>query len=152
MTAATLPYQDRFWHGLRINPSFDEVLESTKKKIQYQLPDRSAKWFATLEYRSYMIDMARRYFETEHLKLDYDQSDSRLPRAAATVTPAVEGKGAEWDRTRGASDAANENDFIQQSFAELEAAARREAAHQRRYQLYWAQIRWRKKKNEEYMA
>ena len=135
MTAATLPYQDHFWKGLRINPSFDEVLESTKKKIKYQLPDRSAKWFATSVYRSYMIDMARRYNETEHLKLDYDQSDSRLPRAAAMVTPAVEGEDTEWDRMRGTSDAADEHDFIKQSFAELEAAARREAAHQRRYQL-----------------
>jgi len=135
MTAATLPYQDHFWKGLRINPSFDEVLESTKKKIKYQLPDRSAKWFATSVYRSYMIDMAKRYNETEHLKLDYDQSESRLPRAAAMVTPAVEGEDTEWARMREASDAADENDFIEQSFAELEAAARREAAHQRRYQL-----------------
>ena len=135
MTAATLPYQDHFWKGLRINPSFDEVLESTKKKIKYQLPDRSAKWFATSVYRSYMIDMARRYNDTEHLKLDYDQSDSRLPRAAAMVTPAVEGEDPAWDRMRGASDAADEHDFIQQSFDELEAAARREAAHQRRYRL-----------------
>ena len=135
MTAATLPYQDHFWHGLRINPSFDEVLESTKKKIKYQLPDRSAKWFATSVYRSFMVDMARRYHDTEHLKLDYDQSDARLPRAAAMVAPAVEGEDPAWDRMRGTSDAADEHDFIQESFAELEAAARREASYQRRHQL-----------------
>ena len=92
MTAATLPYQDQFWHGLRINPSFDEVLESTKKKIRYQLPDRSAKWFATSVYRSFMVDMARRFHDTEHLKLDYNQTESRLPQAAAMVTTAVEGE------------------------------------------------------------
>jgi hypothetical protein len=38
MTAATLPYQDHFWKGLRINPSFDEVLESTKKKSGMNFP------------------------------------------------------------------------------------------------------------------
>ena len=135
MTAATLPYQDQFWHGLRINPSFDEVLESTKKKIKYQLPDRSAKWFATSVYRSFMVDTARRYHDAEHLKLDYDQSGSRLPKAAAMVAPAVEGEDPAWNRMRGTSDAADERDFIEQGFAELEAEARREAAHQRRYQL-----------------
>lgn len=135
MTAATLSYQDRFWHGLRINPSFDEVLESTKKKIRYELPDRSSKWFATSVYRSFMIDMARRYNDTEHLKLDYDQSDSRLPRAAAMVTPAVEGGDPTWDRMRGTSDAAEEHDFIEHGFAELEAERRRQAEQQRRYLL-----------------
>ena len=135
MTAATLPYQDHFWKGLRINPSFDEVLESTKKKIKYQLPDRSAKWFATSVYRSFMIDMARRYNDTEHLKLDYDQSESRLPRAAAMVTPAVEGGDPTWDRMRGTSDAADEHDFIEQGFAQLQANERREAEQQRRHRL-----------------
>jgi len=135
MTAATLPYQDQFWHGLRINPSFDEVLESTKKKIKYQLPDRSAKWFATSVYRSFMVDMARRFHDTEHLKLDYNQTESRLPQAAAMVTTAVEGEDPAWNRTRGASDAADEHDFIAESFSQLEAEARREATQQRRYQL-----------------
>jgi hypothetical protein len=82
-----------------------------------------------------MIDMARRSNDTEHLKLDYDQSDSRLPRAAAMVTPAVEGGDPTWDRMRGTSDAADEHDFIEQGFAQLEAEARREASQQRRYQL-----------------
>jgi hypothetical protein len=52
MTAATLPYKDHFWHGLRVNPSFDEVLQTVGKKIKYQVPDRSAKWFATSVYRT----------------------------------------------------------------------------------------------------
>ena len=73
--------------------------------------------------------------DSERLKLDYDQSDSRLPRAAAMVAPAVEGEDPAWNRMRGTSDAADEHDFIEQGFAELEAEARREAAHQRRYQL-----------------
>jgi hypothetical protein len=134
MTAATLPYQDKFWHGLRINPSFDEVLESTKKKIKYQLPDRSAKWFVTSVYLSFM-SAARRYHDTEHLKLDYNQTESRLPQAAAMVTPAVEGGDPAWDRMRGTSDAADEHDFIERGFAELEAERRRQAEQQRRYLL-----------------
>ena len=134
-TAATLPYKDQFWHGLRVNPSFDEVLESTKKPIKYQLPDRSAKWFATSVYRSFMIDMARRYNDHEHMKLDYDQSESRLPQAAAMVAPAAEGQDQSWQRVREASQAADEHDFIEQGFRDLEAEARQEAARQRRQQL-----------------
>ena len=135
MAAATLPYQDHFWHGLRINPSFDEVLQTVGKKIKYQIPDRSAKWFATSVYRSFMIDTARKFNEYEHLKLDYDQSDSRLPSAAAMVTPAAEGQDPAWERMRVASQDAEDHDFIEQGFAELEAEARREAERQRRHQL-----------------
>ena len=135
MTTATLSYKDQFAWGLRINPSYDELLQSTQKKIKYHLPDRSAKWFANSVYRSFMVDAARKYHDYEHLQLDYDQSEARLPRAVAMVQPAAEGQDPEWERMRQATQQAEDHDFIEQGFATMEAERRREAAQMRRQQL-----------------
>ena len=135
MTTATLSYKDQFAWGLRINPSYDELLQSTQKKIKYNLPDRSAKWFANSVYRSFMVDAARKYHDYEHLQLDYDQSEARLPRAVAMVQPAAEGQDPEWERMRQATQQAEDHDFIEQGFATMEAERRREAAQMRRAQL-----------------
>lgn len=82
-----------------------------------------------------MVDAARKYHDYEHLQLDYDQSEARLPRAVAMVQPAAEGQDPEWERMRQATQQAEDHDFIEQGFATMEAERRREAAQMRRAQL-----------------
>ena len=85
---ATLSQTDKFYHGLRILPSYDELLQGSKKPLHIPVPDRSSKWFGLSNYRSLMLDAAKKYNDYEHLALDYDGSGAHLPQRAAMVAPA----------------------------------------------------------------
>ena len=62
----TLSYQDkRGYYGLIVQPTFDEMLHSLKKKVRIQQPDRSAKWYATGIYRAFLLDQAKRFNDAE---------------------------------------------------------------------------------------
>ena len=48
---ASLSYQDKYaWYGLRENPSFDQMLRSTRKPVRIPIPSREAKWYALSPY------------------------------------------------------------------------------------------------------
>ena len=41
----TLSYTDKFgWYGLRVNPTYDELLDTVRKPVRIPIPSREAKW------------------------------------------------------------------------------------------------------------
>lgn len=135
MAAATLSYKDQYAWGLKVQPSFDQLVKSTKKPLRVPRPDRSAKWFALSNYRSFMLDAARKAQDYEHLQLDYDQSGAQLPRNVAMQHPAPEGDDPAWDRMRQATQDAEEHDDYERAFDIMDAERRQEAARIRAAQL-----------------
>ena len=80
---AQLSYQDnKGYYGLLVEPSYEQMLRSLKKEIRIPQPDRSAKWYATGIYRSFLLEQAKRFNDAQRKDLDYDQSGAHLPAAA----------------------------------------------------------------------
>ena len=97
-----LSYQDKTgYYGLRIEPTFDQMLGSLKRKVRIPQPDRSAKWYATGPYRAFLLDQAKRFNDAERQDLEYDASGAQMPRAVGKGSqPSGAGKDATWDRHR----------------------------------------------------
>jgi hypothetical protein len=80
---AQLSYQDRFgYYGLRVNPSYDQMLRSLKKEVRIPQPDRSAKWYATGPFRAFLLEQAKRFGDAQRKDLEYDATGAQLPAAA----------------------------------------------------------------------
>jgi len=95
MTAKTAPLSftsETGYYGLRVNPTFDEVLRTIRKPLGIPVPDRSAKWYANSPYRSLLLDAEEKYNSYEHAALDYNNSGAELPRRASMVRPSFAGE------------------------------------------------------------
>ena len=80
---AQLSYTDtKSYYGLRVNPSYEQMLKSLEKKIRTPQPDRSAKWYATGIYRAFLLEQSKRYNDHQMRDLEYDSSGAQLPAAA----------------------------------------------------------------------
>ena len=82
MTAELSYHDKKGYYGLRVNPSYDEMLHSLKKKVWIPQPDRSAKWYATGPYRAFLLDQAKRFNDAQRKDLEYDNTGAHLPAAA----------------------------------------------------------------------
>lgn len=83
MTSLYTSYTDKTgYYGLRVHPSYDEMLHSLKKSIRVPQPDRSAKWYATGIYRAFLLEQAKRYNDNQRKDLEYDATGAQLPAAA----------------------------------------------------------------------
>ena len=71
------------YYGLRVNPTFDQVLGTIRNPLRIPIPNRSAKWYALSPYRALILDAEAKYNDYEHARLDYRTSGSELPEAAA---------------------------------------------------------------------
>ena len=83
---APLDLREKFTWGLRVKPTFEQVIQASKKRVKLPPLDRSAKWYGMSNYRAFILDQSKKYNDYEHLKLDYDQSGARLPARAAAVS------------------------------------------------------------------
>ena len=89
---APLSFTSQFgYYGLRVNPTFDQVVGTIRKPLRIPLPERKAKWYALSSYRSLLLDQGHKYSFAEHASLDYQQSGAELPEAAARVRPSEAG-------------------------------------------------------------
>ena len=80
---ATLSYTDtKGYYGLRVHPTYEEMLHSLKKKVRIPQPDRSAKWYALGPYRAFLLEQAKRFNDAQRQDLEYDATDAQLPAAA----------------------------------------------------------------------
>ena len=79
------------YYGLRVNPSFDQVVGTIRKPLRIPVPDRAAKWYALSAYRSFILDAEQKYNSVESAKIDYRQSGAELPESAAQVRPSEAG-------------------------------------------------------------
>jgi hypothetical protein len=82
MTAELSYHDKKGYYGLRVNPSYEEMLHSLKKKVWIPQPDRSAKWYATGPYRAFLLDQAKRFNDAQRKDLEYNDTGAHLPAAA----------------------------------------------------------------------
>ena len=81
---APLSYTSQFgYYGLRVNPTFDQVLRTVKKPLRIPVPDRRAKWYALSPFRSLIIDAEAKYHDQAEQLIQYRKSDAELPENAA---------------------------------------------------------------------
>jgi len=83
---APLDLREKYAWGLRVKPTFEQVIAASKRPVKLPPLDRSAKWYQMSNFRSFILDQSKKYNDYEHLKLDYDQSGARLPARAAAVS------------------------------------------------------------------
>ena len=122
---AQLSFTDKFYHGLRIQPSYDELFQASKKPLRIPVPDRSSKWFGLSNYRSLMLDAAKRFNNYEHLNLDYNESGAHLPLQAAKVASSSHDEA--WDRIAAFDQGLEEQHDYERAFELLEEQQRQEA-------------------------
>ena len=80
---AQLSFTDtKGYYGLRVEPTYEQMLRSLKKEVRLPQPDRSAKWYATGIYRAFLLEQAKRYNDAQRKDLEYDATGAHLPAAA----------------------------------------------------------------------
>ena len=58
---APLSYKSEYgYYGLRVNPTFEQVVATVRKPLRIPLPDRKAKWYALSPYRGLILDASER--------------------------------------------------------------------------------------------
>ena len=132
---APLSYTDKFEWGLRLKPTYDEMLRSVKKPLRIPVPDRSDKWYGMSVYRSLILDASKKYHDYEHMKLDYDQSGAELPATAAAIRPSDSGQDPAWTRVEEFNDDLEQQHEYERAFQTAEEQQRAETAEARRQNL-----------------
>ena len=111
---APLSYTSTFgYYGLRVNPSFEQVIGTVRKPLRIPLPDRRAKWYANSPYRSLLEDVGRKFEQTEGAAHMFRESGAEVPESAARVRPSPAGQSPSFDRIHEQGRRAEENDAIE---------------------------------------
>ncbi len=81
-----LSYTSKFgYYGLRVNPTFEQVVGTVRKPLKIPLPDRKAKWYANSPYRALILEAEEKYQNYERAAIDYRQTGTDAPESAARV-------------------------------------------------------------------
>ena len=134
---AQLSYTDtKGYYGLRVEPTYEQMLRSLRKEIRIPQPDRSAKWYATGIYRSFLLEQSKRYNDHQRKDLEYDATDSHLPRAAENGhQESTAGKDDAWDRQELFNSNLNAEEARRVAEDALAAEQKAQANQMRRQQL-----------------
>ena len=137
MTSPYTSYTDKTgYYGLRVNPSYDEMLHSLKKSIRVPQPDRSAKWYATGIYRAFLLEQAKRYNDSQRKDLEYDATGAQLPAAAERGhRESMAGTDDTWNRQEEFNSNLNSEDARRVAEDALASERRAKANQMRRQQL-----------------
>lgn len=94
-----LSYTSKFgYYGLRVNPTFDQVVGTVRKPLHIPLPDRKAKWYANSPYRALILDAEEKYQNYERSGIDYRLAGADAPESAARVRPSDAGADPTFDQ------------------------------------------------------
>jgi hypothetical protein len=86
MVVAPLSGTTQFgYYGLKVNPSFEQIVGSVRKNLRVPVPDRRWKWYALGPYRSHLLDLEAKYHDYEHDAINYKKTGHELPESAATI-------------------------------------------------------------------
>jgi hypothetical protein len=134
---AQLSYQDtKGYYGLLVQPSYDQMLQSLKKEVRIPQPDRSAKWYATGIYRSFLLEQAKRFHDAQRKDLEYDESGAQLPAAVERgAQSSMAGTDDVWSRHEEFNNNLNAEEARQVADHALAAKQRQQANQMRRKQL-----------------
>ena len=134
---AQLSYTDRTgYYGLRVEPTYEEMLRSLKKPIRIPQPDRSAKWYATGIYRAFLLDQAKRFGDAQRKDLEYDATGAHLPVAAEHgAQTSMAGTDDTWNRQEQFNSNLNTEEARRIAEDALASERREQANQMRRHQL-----------------
>ena len=83
---ATLSFGSRYgWYGLRVEPSFEEVMGTLRKPLHIPLPLRTAKWEMNSPYRALLEDLSTGADARAAALADYRRSGAEAPETVAGV-------------------------------------------------------------------
>lgn len=134
---AQLSYTDtKGYYGLRLEPSYEQMLRSLKKEIRIPQPDRSAKWYALGPYRAFLLEQSKRFNDAQRADLEYDDSGAQLPRAADRGQQnSMAGTDDVWNRTEQFNSSLNAEEARRVAEAAVAAERKGQANQTRRQQL-----------------
>ena len=134
---AQLSYQDtKGYYGLRVNPTYEEMLGRLKKEIRIPQPDRRAKWYATGKYGSFLLEQAKRFNDAQRKDLEYDETGAQLPAAAERgAQNSMAGTDDVWNRQEQFNTNLNAEEARRVAEGALAAERRTQANQMRRQQL-----------------
>ena len=136
MTTPYTSYTDtKGYYGLRVNPSYEEMLHSLKKPIRIPVPDRSAKYYALGPYRAFLLDQAKRFGDAQRKDLEYDATGAHLPAAAEHVQNSMAGTDDTWNRQEQFNSNLQAEDAKRIAEDALASERRQQANQMRRQQL-----------------
>ena len=140
-SVAPLSYTSQYtsqyaWYGLRVNPTFDQVLKTVRKPLRIPVPDRHAKWYALGPYRSLILDAEAKFNEHQHAQIDFRQSGHELPEAAAAVRRSDAGADPVFPQIDAHGEAMNAYD-AQNAASQLMHAERKRQSEQNRSQVLY---------------
>ena len=133
-------YKDKTgYFGLRVNPSYEEMLNVVRKGSRVAVPDRQATWYANSIYRDFLLKTNRAINEHQQDTLAYQNSEHHLPMEAQRLQ----------EGSQAAKDEAWNKHVVIQNNLDMEVAAhianeamiaekRQEAEATRSYQLAFA--------------
>ena len=135
-SGAPLSYQSQTgYYGLRVNPTFEQVIGTVRTPLRIPLPERRAKWYALSPYRALILDAERKYQDYEHAVHDYRRSEAELPEAAARVKSSDAGDDGAWDRIHQHGDRMDEHEAYETAFNLMKEEHQKETQESRREQL-----------------
>ena len=116
---APLSYKSEYgYYGLRVNPTFEQVVATVRKPLRIPLPDRKAKWYALSPYRGLILDASERAMGYDRDAIEYDYAAGKLPQYAAKVGPSSAGEDTAFNHI----DQHHENMQHQQAYEVADAA------------------------------
>ena len=132
----TLSYKDKLgYYGLRVEPSYEEMLQSIRKPIRIQVPSRSARWYATSIYRDYLMGAAEKFHDYQLHELEYDAQGNHLPAAAARTAESMAGNDRAWQEHERFNKALDHEEAYQIAQASMETERKKQATSARKQQL-----------------
>ena len=111
---APLSYTSTFgYYGLRVNPTFEQVLGTIRKPLHIPLPDRRAKWYANSPYRALLDDAGKKFEEVEGAAHMFRESGAEVHESANQVRPSPAGAPQNFDQIHEQARRAEENQAIE---------------------------------------
>lgn len=133
---APLSYKSQTgYYGLRVNPTFEQVIGTIRNPLRVPLPERRAKWYALSPYRALILDAEQKFQDYEHAVHDYRRSQAELPEAAARVRSSDAGDDDVWDRIHQHGERMDQHDTYETAFDLMNQEHQRETKESRREQL-----------------
>ena len=83
---APLSYKSEYgYYGLRVNPSYDQVLGTVRKPLGIPLPERKAKWYALGPYRDLLLHAQERIDAAEESAINYRKTSKLVNLPQLTI-------------------------------------------------------------------
>ena len=135
-SVAPLSFKSEFgYYGLRVNPTFEQVVGTVRKPLRIPVPERKAKWLALGPYRNFIEDAERAYNESIYNATDYRESGAHLNEAAARIRPSAAGQDRTFDQYHRQGEAVDEHSAYEAAFDLMNREQMQHTEASRREQL-----------------